>query len=78
MRAKNERHRAVMEATLAAFDKGTRGGDLIAVFVDKAEEVRAAASMPSLDTEFVTMILFAPALGGSRDDLEKALYGFNV
>ena len=78
MKSKNPDHAAVMTAVLEAFDKGTRGGDLIAVFVDKAHEVRSAAGRPDLRTEIITGILLPASLGESRDDLEKALYGFNV
>lgn len=77
MRSKNPRHAAVMEATLAAYDRGVRAGELIAVFVDAAHEQRAAANLSDLNTEFVTAVLF-PASVGARDELEKALYGFNL
>jgi hypothetical protein len=78
MRPKSERHAAVITATLAAFDEGTRGGDLITVAVDKIDEVRSAASLPSMDTGIITMALMGSTMGDDRDALERALHGFNT
>jgi hypothetical protein len=73
MQPKNERHAAVIETTMAAYDSGTRGGDLLAVFVDAADQQGARPPY-----EIIVAVLLGPALGNDRDAVRKALQGFNL
>lgn len=77
LRYKTPRHKAVAEAAQAAFDEGKRDGDLIAVVIDKVDEVRSAASLPQANTEMLTTFL-AMTMGEDRDELAKAINGFNI
>jgi len=73
LQPKNARHAAVIDETMAAYDAGTRGGDLIATFVDAADKQGAIPPY-----EIVVAALLGPALGDDREALRKALQGFNL
>ncbi len=75
MRPKTDNHKAVIEAVLAAFDGGTRNGNLVTIAVDKIDEV-CAGNGPS--TEMIYLGLSSAAFGDDRDALERALLGFNT